>query len=235
MFLQVKIREEDRDSLRFLWRENENEESKEFRMNSLIFDASPSPCSAIYLRDWIGNEPNALVTTECLRKEQKGLSIGNHTERTLDLIWKTKNDTLSFSLNLRNYPREVIQGYRPPTKREVTSALMSVFDPIDKLEIPRCVTPYHTEGELHVFTDASEKAYSAAVYWLGKNQRPPHVALVAAKARLTSRRRGVQKTGDGFLSKDNIADDATQDPPNEFLSKHRWFKSPKFLLNDPPD
>ncbi|GBP58818.1 hypothetical protein EVAR_84013_1 [Eumeta japonica] len=186
MFLQVKIREEDRDSLRFLWRENENEEPKEFRMNSLIFGASSSPCSAIYvknknaqefadkypdaalaiekhfymddylqafpdietatrtifeineihkaaafqLRGWASNEPDALVATESLRREQKALSIGDHTERTLGLIWKTKNDTLSFSLNLRNCPREVIQGYRPPTKREVTSAVMSVFDPI---------------------------------------------------------------------------------------------------------
>ncbi|GBP13207.1 hypothetical protein EVAR_93159_1 [Eumeta japonica] len=152
MFLQVKIREEDTDSLRFLWRENENEEPKEFRMNSLIFGASSSPCSAIYvkiknaqefadkyrdaalaiekhfymddylqafpdietatrtifeineihkaaafqLRGWASNEPDALVATESLRREQKALSIGDHTERTLGLIWKTKNDTLSF-------------------------------------------------------------------------------------------------------------------------------------------
>ncbi|GBP97924.1 hypothetical protein EVAR_79014_1 [Eumeta japonica] len=36
-------------------------------------------------------------------------------------------------------------------------------------------------------------------------------------------------------SKDNVADDATRDPPNEFSSEHRWFKGPKFLLNDPSD
>ncbi|GBP33300.1 hypothetical protein EVAR_30888_1 [Eumeta japonica] len=27
----------------------------------------------------------------------------------------------------------------------------------------------------------------------------------------------------------------TRDPPNEFSSEHRWFKGPKFLLNDPSD
>ncbi|GBP71488.1 hypothetical protein EVAR_103374_1 [Eumeta japonica] len=36
-------------------------------------------------------------------------------------------------------------------------------------------------------------------------------------------------------SEDNVADDATRVPPNEFLSEHRWFKGPKFLLNDPSD
>ncbi|GBP84512.1 hypothetical protein EVAR_12651_1 [Eumeta japonica] len=48
MFL-VKIREEDRDSLRFLWRKMRTK-SQEFRMNSLIF-ASSSPCSAIYVKN----------------------------------------------------------------------------------------------------------------------------------------------------------------------------------------
>ncbi|GBP93726.1 hypothetical protein EVAR_84677_1 [Eumeta japonica] len=36
MFLRVKIREEDRDSLRFLWRNNMNENPQEYRMTSLI-------------------------------------------------------------------------------------------------------------------------------------------------------------------------------------------------------
>ncbi|GBO98365.1 hypothetical protein EVAR_32_1 [Eumeta japonica] len=38
-----------------------------------------------------------------------------------------------------------------------------------------------------------------------------------------------------FKRFDNVADDATRDSPNEFLSEHRWFKGPKFLLNDPSD
>ncbi|GBP84844.1 hypothetical protein EVAR_69420_1 [Eumeta japonica] len=31
-------------------------------------------------------------------------------------------------------------------------------------------------------------------------------------------------------SKDNVADDATRDPPNEFSSEHRWFKGEKLLF-----
>ncbi|GBP12818.1 hypothetical protein EVAR_87759_1 [Eumeta japonica] len=92
--------------------------------------------------------------------EASALSIGDHTERTLGLIGRRKRHVEFFVKFTKLSPRSN-QGYRPPTKREVTSAVMSVFDPIG-------VTPYHTEGELHVFTDASEKAYSAAVYWLEK-------------------------------------------------------------------
>ncbi|GBP94917.1 hypothetical protein EVAR_100635_1 [Eumeta japonica] len=50
MFLRVKIREEDRDSLRFLWRNNMNENPQEYRMTSLIFGAASSPCTAIYIK-----------------------------------------------------------------------------------------------------------------------------------------------------------------------------------------
>ncbi|CAK1544168.1 unnamed protein product [Leptosia nina] len=51
MFLQVKIREEDRDSLRFLWRDNEKAPVKEYRMTSVIFGAASSPCTAIYVKN----------------------------------------------------------------------------------------------------------------------------------------------------------------------------------------
>ncbi|GBP48181.1 hypothetical protein EVAR_27567_1 [Eumeta japonica] len=51
MFLRVKIRKEDRDSLRFLWRNNMNENPQEYRMTSLIFGAASSPCTAIYIKN----------------------------------------------------------------------------------------------------------------------------------------------------------------------------------------
>ncbi|GBP48109.1 hypothetical protein EVAR_74614_1 [Eumeta japonica] len=50
MFLRVKIREEDRDSLRFLWRNNMHENPQEYRMTSLIFGAASSSCTAIYIK-----------------------------------------------------------------------------------------------------------------------------------------------------------------------------------------
>lgn len=53
MFMQVRIRKEDRDALRYLWRGDRREGApKEYRMKSLIFGAASSPCTAIFAKNW---------------------------------------------------------------------------------------------------------------------------------------------------------------------------------------
>ena len=48
MFLQIRVREEDRDYLRFLWKDPEKPGEPEiWRWNSLIFGAADSPFQAI--------------------------------------------------------------------------------------------------------------------------------------------------------------------------------------------
>ncbi|XP_048483435.1 uncharacterized protein LOC125489902 [Plutella xylostella] len=188
MFLRVAMREEDRDSLRFLWREKETEEPREYRMKALIFGASSSPCSAIYvknknakefenthpeavraierchymddylqsfkteaeaqktaqdvdqihkhggfeLRGWASNRSTVIQQLQTVKPEEQ-VKIGQdgQTEKTLGMLWNIGKDTLQYTLNLRNTPRDVIDGTRPPTKRQVTSAVMSVFDPLN--------------------------------------------------------------------------------------------------------
>ncbi|XP_072930335.1 uncharacterized protein [Epargyreus clarus] len=52
MFLRITMREEDRDALRFLWREDRREgPPTEYRMRSVIFGAASSPCTAIYIKN----------------------------------------------------------------------------------------------------------------------------------------------------------------------------------------
>lgn len=52
MFLRVQIIEEDRDMQRFLWRGDRREgPPKEYRMKSVIFGATSSPCTAIYVKN----------------------------------------------------------------------------------------------------------------------------------------------------------------------------------------
>lgn len=49
MFPQIKIRENDRDAQRFLWRDDSSSSIKTFRMSSMIFGACSSPSTAIFI------------------------------------------------------------------------------------------------------------------------------------------------------------------------------------------
>lgn len=52
MFLRVKVRQEDQNAQRFLWRGmNRKDPPKEYIMTSLIFGSKSSPCSAIYIKN----------------------------------------------------------------------------------------------------------------------------------------------------------------------------------------
>ncbi|KAJ0184295.1 hypothetical protein K1T71_000718 [Dendrolimus kikuchii] len=52
MFPQIRIRHEDRDALRFLWRDGDQKQLiKEYRMTSVIFGASSSPFMALYIKN----------------------------------------------------------------------------------------------------------------------------------------------------------------------------------------
>lgn len=52
MFMQIRIQEQDRDALRFLWRGEKREgRPQEYRMTSVIFGATSSPCTALYVKN----------------------------------------------------------------------------------------------------------------------------------------------------------------------------------------
>ncbi|XP_059058080.1 uncharacterized protein LOC131851585, partial [Achroia grisella] len=51
MFPQTKIRAQDRDAQRFLWRDDPSLPIAEYRMSSMIFGATSSPCTAIFLKN----------------------------------------------------------------------------------------------------------------------------------------------------------------------------------------
>ncbi|XP_041983271.1 uncharacterized protein LOC121736254 [Aricia agestis] len=288
MFLQIKVIESDRDSLRFLWRgDDRNIPPREYRMTSLIFGAASSPCVAIHvknknaqnfsseypkvakaaernfymddyldsfddadearqavnamyrinlgasfeLRGWASNVPEVIKDVSDKRISGATTLGKSDTERTLGLIWNHARDTLGFNVNLRNTPSSVISGEILPTKRQVTSAVMSVFDPLGLVspvtmvgkcliqeiwrsgvgwddpitkehhitwmsfinnlnllrtfEIERYVpAPPSGEGELHIFCDASEKVYSAAVYFVSMNNNTKTARLVTGKAKV---------------------------------------------------
>nr|XP_037875890.1 uncharacterized protein LOC119630457 [Bombyx mori] len=51
MFMQIGVRSEDRDALRHLWREDPSQEPTEYRMKFIIFGATSSPATAIYVKN----------------------------------------------------------------------------------------------------------------------------------------------------------------------------------------
>ncbi|XP_047990706.1 uncharacterized protein LOC125229808 [Leguminivora glycinivorella] len=80
------------------------------------------------LRGWATNEPEVIG-----KKEREGVTVpigGSEIEKTLGLLWDTREDSIRFKLNTRRAPPEVIKGQRPPTKREALSIIMSIFDPL---------------------------------------------------------------------------------------------------------
>nr|XP_012153196.1 PREDICTED: uncharacterized protein LOC105664201 [Megachile rotundata] len=274
MFLQIKIRPEDRFAQHFLWRGMDRTiEPREYVMTSMIFGATSSPCSAQYvknlnaqefqskypeaaeaiikyhymddyidgadtveeaiklieevteihrnggfdIRNWTCNNEVVMskIPSEKRSHIKVNLSFDEHpTERVLGIIWNPREDRLSFDVSLKRIPGEILTGERRPTKRQMLSVIMSVFDPygflspftirskillqncwrsaitwdeelksaeylewrrwlqdlqlIEHLTIPRCYVQQDAnvhETELHVFCDASEKAYAVVAYW----------------------------------------------------------------------
>ncbi|GBP54924.1 hypothetical protein EVAR_29766_1 [Eumeta japonica] len=56
------------------------------------------------------------------------------------------------------------------------------------MKILRCVPSGHTEGEIHVFVDASERSYAAALYWRVKLSEHKNAVSpsIIGKARVAS-------------------------------------------------
>ncbi|XP_059048555.1 uncharacterized protein LOC131843818 [Achroia grisella] len=137
MFMQVKIKKEDRDALRFLWRGDRREgDPHEYRMTSLIFGATSSPCTAL---GWASNNRNTIDefiaserdnTTESGTNSTAVLIGGSDTERALGLLWDINEDIIGFQVNKIKTPQDILENKRIPTKREALSIIMALFDPL---------------------------------------------------------------------------------------------------------
>lgn len=189
MFLQVRIREQDQDSQRFLVMENGV--PTEYVMQSMMFGAACSPVTAQYVKnvhaekyreeypeavnailrnhyvdDYVksysseqraievsrqivkihsaaGFELRGFVSNsmevanvlneqgECLKKTINLDVEGDYqTEKILGMHWKNDSDELVFDLKFHKVPEAVLNQKRNPTKREMLSLAMSIFDPL---------------------------------------------------------------------------------------------------------
>lgn len=62
-------------------------------------------------------------------KEEVNMDMGEENNKVLGLYWSLKPDCFKFKTNVNRIKDEIIQMKRAPTKREVLSIVMSLFDP----------------------------------------------------------------------------------------------------------
>ncbi|XP_055918553.1 uncharacterized protein LOC129950651 [Eupeodes corollae] len=51
------------------------------------------------------------------------------SEKVLGMFWNTASDTFEFKTKFHSIPKEVLEGSRPPTKRELLGIVMAIYDP----------------------------------------------------------------------------------------------------------
>lgn len=192
MFHQVRIRAEDQQSQRFLWRNGDHTRApEEYVMQVMTFGSTCSPASAQFVKNLNAeqhrvNHPEAadaiqnghyvddyvvsfsspeeavriskdvvnvhkaggFVLRGFLSNSQAVMSAleadtgGGQTvrmehretpDKILGMYWKTSDDTFTFQTKFSRVDPDVMAGRRRPTKREVLSTIMSVFDPFGLL------------------------------------------------------------------------------------------------------
>lgn len=190
MFHQVRIRKEDQNSQRFLWREgNGKSDPNTYVMEAMTFGSTCSPASAQFVKnlnaaefadmspaaadaiqrnhyvdDYVASfatpEQAAEVTKAVVDIHRRGgfelrgfvcndqsvlnalgVEVGSNqpvnleptastnTEKILGMNWDTETDCFLFATRFSRVNPDVVSGAKNPTKREILSASMSVFDP----------------------------------------------------------------------------------------------------------
>nr|XP_027209311.1 uncharacterized protein LOC113802859 [Penaeus vannamei] len=138
MFHQVRATPEDRDSLHFLWFENNTSQPLQtLRMTAHIFGGVWTPSCANYALKMVVEEYRNMYSEEVLNKllkhilkEDRGKSLiylqlnleDQSTERALGMLWHVNTDYLGFDVQ--------VMHNRTKTKRNVLSTLSTVFDPL---------------------------------------------------------------------------------------------------------
>lgn len=83
------------------------------------------------MRNWISNSAAVVEAMKEEKTDEKSLNLAAElgTEKVLGMWWCTSTDTFTYKLSSK-HDRELLEGQRKPTKREVLRTLMAVFDPL---------------------------------------------------------------------------------------------------------
>ncbi|XP_037302704.1 uncharacterized protein LOC119193157 [Manduca sexta] len=179
MFMQVGLREEDRDALRYLWRGNRRDSRppEVYRMKAVeaikkkhymddYLDSYEDEHRAITiatqvrnihreahfeLRKWTSNSPAVLKALGESPNATEAVEI-ERTERVLGLIWRPQEDRLAFNLDLA---RGVATRHRwdDPIDDELSAAWVNWLTHLKQLSgvtVPRCYPGYSRARKLQL-------------------------------------------------------------------------------------
>ena len=89
------------------------------------------------MRNWLSNEKEIVqeMSDESLLVGQRKLKddMTSSEEKILGLTWDPERDVLTFACSFKRLDGDLIHGRRTPTKREVLSILMKIYDPLGLL------------------------------------------------------------------------------------------------------
>ncbi|XP_045772949.1 uncharacterized protein LOC123872612 [Maniola jurtina] len=222
MFMQVKLRTEDRDALRYLWRGNRRDDQppEEYRMTSLIFGASSSPSTAIYLKNL-----NAKQYEETHPEATAAIIQKHYVDDYLD-SFRTLEDAVRIAKSVREVHSKA--SFELKQWKSNSSYLLEALgekEQTEKMELYKSEekTAYGSKPDCKVFWTNSKTVLTwiRTVSHLFKPYVAHHLAAIVESSKVTEWRR--------FSTKLNVTDDTIREVPATFNRNHRWYKGPDFL------
>lgn len=88
------------------------------------------------LRNWHSNSKavlEALTSSSVNNVVDMNIYDLSETEKVLGMWWRLQDDSFTYSINYSRFDKAIIDGRRPPTKREMLRILMTIYDPLGLL------------------------------------------------------------------------------------------------------
>ncbi|XP_066928372.1 uncharacterized protein [Clytia hemisphaerica] len=201
MFNQVKVNQEDTQSLRFLWKEDIDspDQPDTYQMLVHIMGATCSPTCANYAlkrcaRDHLGDFDPSTIETILRSFYVDDLLKSSSTKRGILSVVSSLYDPLGFLSPFTTTAKMILQdvwkdgtNWDEPVNYEIQrkwNKWQSGLSTIDMFKLERCYNiPISSKIQLHIFDDASENAYGAVAY-LRTTTEPISVSFVLAKGRV---------------------------------------------------
>ncbi|XP_055615129.1 uncharacterized protein LOC129761435 [Toxorhynchites rutilus septentrionalis] len=136
MFHQVMVNRIDQQCQRFLWRDGNQDRSEESDEEAIKLAKDVRYVhneGGFEIRNWLSNSKRVLRELEAEPGEKSfNLSSELGTEKVLGLWWCTSSDMFTFKLSPR-INADLLRGLIVPTKRQILSTLMMIYDPLGLL------------------------------------------------------------------------------------------------------